>query len=101
LKKNLDNSRLVSSKTTLDYQKEFRKIAIDMGMVNSWEEWIDMYKRLIFWELELENIEDQSMVEILESQKVEANSQFGKFIEKNYEDWFEPKADKPVLSHNL
>lgn len=102
LKKNLDHSRLVSSKTTLDYQKEFRKIAIDMGMVNSWEEWIDMYKRLIFWELELENIEDQSMVEILESQKVEANSQFGKFIEKNYEDWFDPKEkDKPVLSHNL
>ena len=82
---------MVSSKTTLDYQKEFRKIAMDMAMVNSWEEWIDMYKRLIFWEIELENIEDQSMVEILESQKVEANAQFGKFIEKNYEDWFDPK----------
>jgi len=101
LKKNLDNSRLVSSKTTLDYQKEFRKISMDMGMVNSWEEWIEMYKRLIFWEMELETIEDQGMVEILESQKLEANSQFGKFIEKNYEDWFEPKADAPILSHNL
>ncbi|RZJ68835.1 MAG: PglZ domain-containing protein [Flavobacterium sp.] len=101
LKKNLDHSRLVSEKTTLDYQKEFRKIAMDMAMVNSYEEWVEMYKRLIFWELELEGIEDQSMVEILESQKAEANSQFGKFIEKNYEDWFEPKADKPVLSHNL
>ncbi len=52
--------------------------------------------------LELETIEDQSMVEILESQKLEANSQFGKFIERNYEDWFDPKEDdKPVLSHNL
>jgi CheY-like chemotaxis protein len=101
LKKNLDHSRLISSKTTLDYQKEFRKISMDMGMVNSWEDWVDMYKRLIYWELELETIEDQAMVEILESQKVEANSQFGKFIEKNYEDWFDAKADKPVLSHNL
>ncbi|WP_159798980.1 bifunctional response regulator/alkaline phosphatase family protein [Flavobacterium sp. MK4S-17] len=101
LKKNLDNSRLVSEKTTLDYQKEFRKISMDMAMVNSWEDWIDLYKRLLFWELELETIESQSMVEILESQKLEANSQFGKFIEKNYEDWFEQKADKPVLSHNL
>src|SRR5690606_22547714 len=96
LKKNLDNSRLVSEKTTLDYQKEFRKISMDMAMVNSYEDWIDLYKKLIFWELELENIEDQSMVEILESQKLEANSQFGKFIEKNYEDWFDPKEDKPV-----
>ena len=100
-KKNLDNSRLVSQKTTLDYQKEFRKIAMDMAMVNSYEDWIELYKKLIFWELKLENINDQGMIEILESQKVEANSQFGKFIERNYEDWFLPKADKPIQSHTL
>jgi CheY-like chemotaxis protein len=101
LKKNLDHSRLISQKTTLDYQKEFRKISMEMAMVNSYEDWIELYKKLIFWELELENINDQGMVEILESQKAEANSQFGKFIERNYEDWFAPKADKPVQSHTL
>jgi CheY-like chemotaxis protein len=101
LKKNLDHSRLISQKTTLEYQKEFRKITMEMAMVNSYEDWIELYKKLIFWELELENINDQSMMEILESQKVEANSQFGKFIERNYEDWFKPKADKPVQSHTL
>lgn len=101
LKKNLDHSRLISDKTTLDYQKEFRKIAMDMAMVNSFEDWVEMYKRLIFWELELENIESQSMIEILESQKVEANNQFGKFIERNYEDWFTNTKDKPFLSHEI
>jgi CheY-like chemotaxis protein len=111
LKKNLDHSRLISEKTTLDYQKEFRKIAMEMAMVNSHEDWVELYKKLIFWELELENINDQSMFEILESQKVEANAQFGKFIERNYEDWFHPKADtrgkaerseaKPIQSHTL
>ncbi len=101
LKKNLDNSRLISEKTTLDYQKEFRKISMEMAMVNSYEDWVELYKKLIFWELELEDINDQSMVEILESQKVEANAQFSKFIERNYEDWFEPKADKPIQSHTL
>ena len=101
LKKNLDHSRLVSQKTTLDYQKEFRKISMEMAMVNSYEDWIELYKKLIFWELELENIDDQSMIEILESQKSEANSQFGKFIERNYENWFVPKADKPIQSHTL
>ena len=101
LKKNLDHSRLVSEKTTLDYQKEFRKIAMDMAMVNSYEDWIELYKKLIFWELELEDINDVGLIEILESQKVEANSQFSKFIERNYEDWFEPKADKPIQSHTL
>jgi CheY-like chemotaxis protein len=101
LKKNLDHSRLISEKTTLDYQKEFRKISMEMSMVNSYEEWVEFYKKLIFWELELENIDDQNMFQILESQKTEANHLFGKFIENNYEDWFEPKADKPVQSHDL
>jgi len=101
LKKNLDHSRLISEKTLLDYQKEFRKIAMDMAMVRTYEDWVELYKKLLFWELELENIEDQSMVEILESQKIEANVQFGKFIERNYEDWFQPKADKPILSHEI
>lgn len=101
LKKNLDHSRLVSQKTTLDYQKEFRKITLEMAMVNSYEDWIELYKKLLFWEIELENINDQSMFGILESQKIEANSQFAKFIERNYVDWFEPKADKPILSHQL
>jgi CheY-like chemotaxis protein len=101
LKKNLDHSRLISEKTTLDYQKEFRNIAMEMAMVNSFEGWIDFYKKLIYWELELENIEDQNMFQILESQKIEANMLFGKYIEKNYADWFEPSARKPIQSHTL
>jgi CheY-like chemotaxis protein len=111
LKKNLDHSRLISEKTTLDYQKEFRKIAMELAVVNTYEDWIELYKRLVFWEMELENINDQSMFEILESQKVEANVKFGKFIERNYEDWFKPKAatrgkaeqseTKPIQSHTL
>lgn len=101
LKKNLDHSRLISQKTTLDYQKEFRKISMEMAMVNSYTDWVELYKKLIFWELNLENINDNAMIQILESQKAEANSQFGKFIERNYEDWFLPKADKPIQSHTL
>lgn len=101
LKKNLDHSRLISEKTSLDYQKEFRKIAMDLSMVNSFEDWSELYKKLIYWEIELENIDDPNMIAILESQKTEANSQFGKFIERNYEDWFNPKLDKPIMSHTL
>lgn len=100
LKKNLDHSRLVSEKTTSNYQQEFRKIAMDLSMVNSFEEWADLYKKLIYWELQLEEIEDSGMFEILESQKVEANNQFGKFIDKNYPKWFQ-EGDGPVMSHTL
>jgi CheY-like chemotaxis protein len=101
LKKNLDHSRLVSEKTTSNYQQEFRKIAMDLSMVNSYEEWVNLYQKLIYWEIQLENIEDAGMFEILESQKSEANTQFGKFIDKNYPSWFEPHTDAPTLSHTL
>jgi hypothetical protein len=41
------------------------------------------------------------MFEILESQKMEANTQFCKFIDKNYPDWFDSKGDAPTMSHTL
>lgn len=101
LKKNLDHSRLVSEKTTSNYQQEFRKIAMDMAMVNSHDEWADLYQKLIYWELQLEDIEDVGLTEILKSQKTEANAQFGKFIEKNYANWFTDNANAPTMSHNV
>ena len=100
LKKNLDHSRLVTEKTTSNYQQEFRKISMDLAMVNSYEEWIELYKKLVHWELELENISDPGMLGILESQKQEANTQFFKFIKKNYEDYL-TAYDKPTFSHTL
>ncbi len=100
LKKNLDHSRLVSEKTTSSYQQEFRKISMDLAMVNSYDEWVDLYKKLVHWELELEDINDSGMLEILESQKSEANSLFFKFIKKNYEDSL-TDHDRPTFSHTL
>ena len=100
LKKNLDHSRLVSEKTASSYQQEFRKISMDLTMVNSYQEWIELYKKLIHWELELENINDSGMLEILESQKSEANTLFFKFIKKNYQDWL-MSHDSPTFSHTL
>ena len=101
LKKNLDHSRLISEKTTSNYQQEFRKIAMDLSMVNSFEEWASLYQKLIYWEIQLEDIEDVGMFEILESQKAEANAQFGKFVDKKYATWFEAHTEAPIMSHTL
>ncbi|MBZ9729215.1 PglZ domain-containing protein [Salegentibacter sp. JZCK2] len=101
IKKNLDHSRLISEKTTSNYQQEFRKIAMDLSQVNTFEEWAELYQKLIYWELQLEGLEDSGMFEILESQKNEANTQFCKFIDKNYPSWFEKGADAPIMSHTI
>ena len=98
LKKNLDTSRLVSETTTSNYQQEFRKISMDLMDVRTFEDWKAINKKLLYWELELEKIQDEGMIQILESQKKEANSLFFKFIKNNYEDWFY-EDEKPVMSH--
>ncbi|MDG1042907.1 MAG: bifunctional response regulator/alkaline phosphatase family protein, partial [Flavobacteriaceae bacterium] len=100
LKKNLDHNRLVSEKTTSNYLQEFRRIAMNLNTINSVDDWEQLYKKLVFWELELESSNDIAMREILEAQKMEANKQFGRFIEKNYPDWFESNQ-APVMSHTL
>ncbi len=99
LKKNLDHSRLVSEQTTSNYQQEFRKIAMEMMDVNSYEDWISFYKKLVHWELQLENINDSGMLDILQSQKQEANSQFFRFVKKNYKDILNDETK--LFSHNL
>ncbi|QSS97096.1 bifunctional response regulator/alkaline phosphatase family protein [Psychroflexus sp. ALD_RP9] len=101
LKKNLDHSRLVTEKTTSNYQQEFRKIAMDLMQTKTYDDWANLYLKLIYWEIELENIDDNGMMEILESQKNEANIEFGKFIERNYANWFDKNSEAPELSHTL
>src|SRR3954463_14092515 len=64
LKKTLDNKRLISEKTTSNYQQEFRQIGMTMGDRLSWAEWADVYKKLVYWELELDSSKDESMMEI-------------------------------------
>jgi DNA-binding response OmpR family regulator len=102
LKKTLDNKRLISEKTTSNYQQEFRQIGMTMGDKLGWPEWQEVYKKLVYWELELERSKDESMFEILKMQKSEANKLFGKFIEANYTGWLNGKIQNPPLfSHTL
>ncbi len=103
LKKNLDHKRLISEKTVSNYQLDFRNIGMKLSDRLSWKEWQDVYRKLVFWELELKGSSDESMYEILTSQKSEANNLFSKFIESNYINWLKApdKAETPVMSHQL
>ncbi len=102
VRKILDGKRLVTEKTTQGYQQDFRNIAMAYNDRIGHEEWADIYKKLVFWELELDGADNKSMAEVLDMQKSEANSNFAKFVMENYEDWLnDPKAEKPLLSHQL
>ena len=100
IKKNLDSSRLVDEKITKSYQQEFRNISLQLSSNLTFEEWYDVYKKIIYWELELSKSNDNSIDEIISMQKSEANSQFFRFVSKNYESWIND-INSPLLSHNL
>jgi len=98
IKKNLNTDKLVSEQTSSNYQQAFRQIGMDLNDTQTWEEWVAMYKRLVYWELQLEQTADSGMHEILRMQKTEANNLFSRFIEKHYMDWMKGAADRPVTS---
>tara|TARA_B100001758_G_C18400356_1_gene608614 strand:- start:584 stop:2125 length:1542 start_codon:yes stop_codon:yes gene_type:complete len=100
IKKNIDSSRLVEEKTTSNYQQDFRNISMKLSSPLSKNEWYDIFKKLTYWELELEESGDDSVEQILEMQKADANSQFFKFVKNKYKDWMNGK-DAPLMSHNL
>lgn len=102
LKKILDNKRLVAEKTTTAYQQQFRHLFMALNASPDYNEWMDIYKRLVYWELEMEKSDSPEMQEVLQTQKAEANTEFFKFISRNYTSWIKSKkAAAPVMSHTL
>ncbi|HRP90667.1 MAG TPA: PglZ domain-containing protein [Edaphocola sp.] len=103
LKKIFDGKRLVSEKTTTEYQKDFRNLFMTLNSNPNLEEWNDLYKKLVYWEIEMSKKSDSAeMLEVFNTQKVEANNEFYKFVSKNYIDWINKTTkDLPVFSHQL
>lgn len=101
LKKIIDNRRLVAEKTTTAYQQHFRDLFMALNSNPDFNEWMDIYKKLVYWELEMEKSDSPEMQEILQSQKQEANTEFFKFISRNYTSWIDPRNEAPIMSHSL
>ncbi len=102
LKKIIDNKRLVAEKTTTSYQQHFRDLFMALNDNPDYNQWMDIYKKLVYWELEMEKSDSPEMREVFASQKAEANTEFFKFVSKNYAKWMNPKtAEAPIMSHNL
>ncbi|RMD97967.1 MAG: response regulator, partial [Bacteroidetes bacterium] len=101
LKKIIDNKRLVREKTTSDYQQEFRMLSMEINSGLNFEQWVDVYKKLINWEIKIDESESRDIIDILATQKSDANSEFCRYVVRNYENWINEADEAPVMSHNL
>ncbi|MBE6284840.1 MAG: bifunctional response regulator/alkaline phosphatase family protein [Bacteroidales bacterium] len=101
LKKNIHSREIVAEKANSAYQQNFGRLSMQISDARSIEEWQDVYRKIVYWELELENA-DVQMREMLKSQKEEANSMFGRFVKKNYMEWMaSPREERPLMSNDL
>ena len=100
LKKIVDNKRLVREKTSSDYQQEFRQILMEINSGLNHEEWVEIYRKIINWEIKISESNSEGMADILSMQKSEANTEFSKYIIKNYVNWIQDQ-DGPTMSNNL
>ncbi len=102
LKKNIDQKRLVTQQTTTAYQTQFAQIGMQIDHRLSFDEWKNIYRKLVHWELELSESDDSAMDQILSMQKEDANKAFFRFVKENYEDWFNlDPGERPMLSPDI
>ena len=101
IKKHLHSERLVAEKTSRDYREEFADLSTAINNAASIDDWYSLYDRLVFRELERANA-GTNMDDLLATQRREANSEFFKWVRRNYQGWLESEAgNHPLLSHRI
>lgn len=100
VKKNLEKNKIISGMDTMNYREEFSRLNDEIDGCRSAKDWVEVYRKLVNWEMELAH-SSNPMQEVLLTQKATAGNEFGKFIKRNYEEWFGRGASRPVLSHEL
>ena len=119
LKKNIHRKEIVTEVTQTGYQQDYQQISMQIAECRTFDDWAEIYKRLVRWELELSSAES-NMTDMLKMQKEEANNGFAKYIQQNYLQWVAPQrtqladrlhlrgrkespaeAERPVMSNDI
>ena len=102
IKKNLHSAQLVSEKSSTEYRQDFGKITSLINDSYTLSDWMETYRTLVHWELELTAAGTTDMDEMLSLQKNEANGAFSKFVRKNYASWMDPDdPQRPLMSPDI
>ena len=75
IKKNLHSGELVARQASSDYQQEFMRLSSLINSAGCMDDWMEVYRRLVYWELKLSDT-DNSLGEMLLMQKTRRQQQF-------------------------
>jgi CheY-like chemotaxis protein len=100
-KKFLEGKKLQSEQVSRDYTMEFSSISRMLLNPLDYTEWVDLYIKIANWEMELDKHPELGLQKMLADQVRESNSEFSKYIEKNYQNWINRKENRPNLSTDI
>ncbi|MGM0546722.1 MAG: response regulator [Bacteroidota bacterium] len=101
IKRILERRRIRNEKFAQSYLRNFNEISGRINERTGWEEWINIYKQLTQWDIDLES-SDESLRQVLADQYHEANKMFGRFIARNYKSWLgQSTPQRPALSNDI
>lgn len=102
-KKFLDKGRISEAKFTQDYFAGFNEISRSLNESMEWDEWVELYKKLTDWSIELDRLSESGLKQTLFDQWREANASFSKYVERDYKNWLVNSFEEadPVLSPHI
>lgn len=102
LKKNIHKREIIADVTQTGYQQEYGQLGMQIADSNTLDDWREVYRRIVHWELELSSA-DSHMMEVLTMQKEEANNGFAKYVKTNYLKWMQASssAERPMMSPDI
>lgn len=102
-KKVLEGRKISTEYVAKDYLQDFNEISRAVAMGPGYEEWIDIYLKLVGWEHELDIHPETGLRQTLVEQKKECNQEFCRYVEKNYLKWInkQDRSSRPLLSTEI
>ncbi|OGU36486.1 MAG: response regulator [Ignavibacteria bacterium RIFOXYB2_FULL_35_12] len=102
-KKILEGKKITGEFAAKDYLQDFNQISQAMLQNLNSDEWIEIYLKLVNWDLELDIHSGMGLRQTFTDQKREANKEFSKFVENNYRNWINSTSDydKPTLTVDI
>ncbi len=98
LKRVLEQKNIVETQIPGRYTYDFNTISTLKASQPSWQDWIDIYVKLLEWDLLSDQLSKQGLEETHLEQKKECNAEFSDFVEANYPEWVNGNQERPTLS---
>lgn len=97
-KKFLEKKEISAQYVSKDYLQDFNYISSRLLDQPDYEEWVEIYLKLINWSIELQEHPELELQSTFDDLMKEARREFSKYIERNYKSWINIDEDRPLLS---